>query len=164
MPESINYEKIVAQLKKELLTDCAIANRYGIILSSNIEIFPTEKVIPQKILELIGKIEPIAEELNLKQINSFAFEAKDFNFLFTFSKELILISKVDLNINLAKFMPSIRAFTLKLSDIKQEQEIKSFSMFDFSNDIAKIEATLKKETINKEKFSVIKDLIKYISS
>jgi len=109
MSESINYEKIVTQLKKELMTDCAIANRYGIILSSNIDIFPKEKIIPQKILELIGKIDPIAEELNLEQINSFAFEAKEFNFLFTFSKELILISKVDLNINLAKFMPSIRA-------------------------------------------------------
>ena len=164
MSELINYDKIVAQLKKELMTDCAIANRYGIILSSNIDIFPKEKVIPQKILELIGKIEPIAEELNLNQINSFAFEAGDFNFLFTFSMELILISKVDLNINLAKFMPSIRAFTQKLSDIKQEKEIKNFSIFDFSNDIAKIEATLKKESINKEKYSVIKDLIKYISS
>ena len=164
MSESINYEKIVTQLKKELMTDCAIANRYGIILSSNIDIFPKKKIIPQKILELISKIEPIAEELNLKQINSFAFEAKEFNFLFTFSKQLILISKVDLNINLAKFMPSIRTFTQKLSDVKQEQEIKDFSIFDFSNDIAKIETTIKKESINKEKYAIIKDLIKYISS
>jgi len=164
MSESINYEKIVTQLKKELMTDCAIANRYGIILSSNIDIFPKEKIIPQKILELIGKIDPIAEELNLEQINSFAFEAKEFNFLFTFSKELILISKVDLNINLAKFMPSIRAFTQKLSDVKQELDIKNFSIFDFSNDIAKIETTIKKESINKEKYAIIKDLIKYISS
>ena len=164
MSESINYEKIVTQLKKELMTDCAIANRYGIILSSNIDIFPKEKIIPQKILELIGKIEPIAEELNLTQINSFAFEAEEFNFLFTFSKELILISKVDLNINLAKFMPSIRVFTQRLSDVKQDQEIKNFSIFDFSNDIAKIETTLKKESISKEKYAIIKDLIKYISS
>ena len=161
----INYEDIISQLKNELKTDCAIANRYGIILSSNIEIFPKEKVIPQKILDLITKREAIAEELNLKnQISSFAFETEEFNFLFTFSKELIIISKVNLDINLAQFMPSIRVVAQKLSDIKQDQEIKNFSIFDFSKDIAKIETTLEKETVNKEKYSIIKDIIKYISS
>ena len=168
--EKINYEDIVSQLKNELKTDCAIANRYGIILSSNIDTFPKEKVIPQKILELIIRREAIAEELNLKnQISSFAFETEEFNFLFTFSKELILISKVNLNINLAQFMPSIRVVAQKLSEIKQEQEVKNFSVFDFSKDIAKIETalekeTLEKETISKDKYSIIKDLIKYISS
>ena len=164
MSERINYENIVAQLKKELNTDCAIANRYGIVLSSNIDRFPKEKIIPQKILELIGKREAIAEELSLKKINSFAFESEDCNYLFTFSMELILISKVDLAVNLAKFMPSVRTFTQKLSDIKQEQEIKSFSPFDFSKDIAKIESTIEKETIDKKKYLIIKELIKYIST
>ena len=60
-------------------------------------------------------------------------------------------------------MPSIRVFAQKLSEIK-EQEIKSFSVFDFSKDISKIESALEKETISKEKYSIIKDLIKYISS
>ena len=159
----INYEDIVSQLKKELKTDCAIANRYGIILSSNIDTLPKGKVIPQKILELIGKREAIAKELELNQISSFAFETKEFNFLFTISKELIIISKVNSNINLGQFMPSIRVFAQKLSEIK-EQEIKSFSVFDFSKDISKIESALEKETISKEKYSIIKDLIKYISS
>ena len=164
MSEKINYDDIVTQLKNELKTDCAIANRYGIILSSTIDILPKEKVIPQKIIELIGKREAIAKELNLDEISSLAFETEEFNFLFTVSKELIIISKVNLNINLAQFMPSIRIFTQKLSDIKQEQEIKSFSVFNFSKDIDKIEAALEKESISKEKYSIIKDLIKYISS
>ena len=163
MSGKINYEDIVSQLKKELKTDCAIANRYGIILSSNIDTLPKGKVIPQKILELIGKREAIAKELELNQISSFAFETKEFNFLFTISKELIIISKVNSNINLGQFMPSIRVFAQKLSEIK-EQEIKSFSVFDFSKDISKIELALEKETSSKEKYSIIKDLIKYISS
>ena len=163
--EKIDYGSILSQLKTELKTDCAIANRYGIILSSNIDIFPKEKLIPQKILELILKRDAIAKELNLKnQINSFAFETEEFNFLFTFTKELILISKVNLDINLAQFMHSIRVVAQKLSEIKEEQEIKEFSVFDFSKDIAKIETTLEKETYNKEKYSIIKDIIKYISS
>ena len=167
--EKINYSDIVSQLKQQLKSDCAIANRYGIILSSNIDIFPKEKLIPQKILELILKREAIAEELNLKnQISSFAFETEEFNFLFTFTKELILISKVNLDINLAQFMQSIRVVAQKLSEIKQEQEIKDFTVFDFSKDISKIETTLEKEMIRKDKYSdkysIIKDIIKYISS
>lgn len=163
--EKIDYGSILSQLKNELKTDCAIANRYGIILSSNIDIFPKEKLIPQKILELILKREAIAEELNLKKpISSFAFETEEFNFLFTISEELILISKVNLDINLAQFMLNIRVVAQKLSEIKQELEIKNFSIFDFSKDIAKIETTLEKETFNKEKYSIIKDIIKYISS
>jgi hypothetical protein len=162
---SVNYEEVVSQLKAELNTDCAISNRYGIILSSLIKEFAKGKIIPQKILELISEKEQIAEELNLSQINSFALEAKDYNYLFTFSEELILISRVPLNINLAKFMPSIRALTQKLSKSHQEQEsgIKEFSVFDFSKDITKIESALTDEDFDKDKYAVIKDLIKFIS-
>jgi len=160
-----NYEEVVSQLKSELNTDCAISNRYGIILASLIKEFAKGKIIPQKILELISEKEQIAEELNLKQINSFALESMDYNYLFSFSEELILISRVPLNVNLAKFMPSIRTLTLKLSKSYQEQEggIKEFSVFDFSKDITKIESALKEEDINKKKYAIIKDLIKFIS-
>ena len=61
-------------------------------------------------------------------------------------------------------MHSIRVVAQKLSEIKQELEIKDFSVFDFSKDIAKIETTLEKETIREDKYSIIKDIIKYISS
>ncbi|MFX1258457.1 MAG: hypothetical protein ACFFAN_11395 [Promethearchaeota archaeon] len=162
----INYDKIVKQLKLELKTDSAIANRYGIVLASSIKNLNFNKgnVIPQKILELIMNRNEIARELDLNQINSFALEAQDYNYLFTFSEKLILISKVGLNLNLAQFMPSIRVFTQKLSNtFKEQEEVKEFSIFDFSKEISKIESTLNQEDDSKEKYSIIKELIKYIS-
>ena len=165
MPE-INYEVIVSQLKEELDTNCAISNKYGIVLSSNIKEFAEGNVIPQKILELISSRTSIAEELRLNEISSFALETQEYNYLFTFSENLILISKVDLSINLAKFMPSLRIFIEKLSKSYREQEdglIQQFSLFDFSKEIEKIEALMEMESFNKEKYSIIKELVNYIS-
>ncbi|MHA1488018.1 MAG: hypothetical protein ACTSSC_12725 [Promethearchaeota archaeon] len=51
----INYDKIITQLKTELNSECAIANKYGIILASNIKEFFKGKVIPHKILSVILK-------------------------------------------------------------------------------------------------------------
>lgn len=161
--DEINYEEIISQLKSDLNAECAIANSYGIILSSLIKEFAKGKVIPQAILSLIANSKEIANELNMKKINSFALEAQKNNYLFTFSNELILISKLDLNVNLAKFMPSISIFLKKLNESIGEEEIKKFSVFDFSKEIAKIEETLEEEKIKKDKYSIIKDLVKYIS-
>ena len=159
----INYDEITSQLKFELNTDCAIANRYGIVLSSLIKEFAKGKVIPHKILELILDRQEIADDLNLNRINSFALEAQEYNYLFSFSEELILISKLPLDLNLSKFMPSISVFLEKLSKESKEQKIKEFSIFDFSTEIGKIEEALAQESNAKEKFEIIKDLIKYIS-
>jgi hypothetical protein len=159
----IKYEEIIAQLKSELNAECAIANKYGIILGSLIKEFAKGKVIPQGILSLISNSREIANELNLNKINSFALEAHEYNYLFTFSEELILISKLNLNVNLAKFMPSISLFLKKLSLSSKEQDIKEFSVFDFSKEISKIVETLEGEKIRKDKYSIIKDLVKYIS-
>ncbi|MHA1436468.1 MAG: hypothetical protein ACTSPD_02730 [Promethearchaeota archaeon] len=159
----LNYDSIIAQLKSELNTECAIANKYGIVLASLIKEFAKNKIIPQKILELILSRQEIADELNLNQINSFALEAQENNYLFTFSEELILISKLNLSVNLAKFMPSIRIFTQKLSESSKEDDIQEFSLFDFSKETNKIEKTLQEESVNKDKYSIIKELIKYIS-
>jgi hypothetical protein len=161
--EQINYEEIISQLKSDLNAECAIANKYGIILGSLIKEFAKGKVIHQAILSLIANSKEIANELNLKKINSFAVEAQKYNYLFTFSEELILISKLNLDVNLAKFMPSISLFLKKLSESITEDEIKKFSMFDFSKEIAKIEETLEEEKVRKDKYSIIKDLVKYIS-
>jgi len=160
----INYEEIISQLKSDLNTESAIANKYGIILGSAIKEFAKGKVIPQAILSLISNSKEIANELNLKDINSFALEAQKYNYLFTFSEELILISKLDLNVNLAKFMPSISVFLKKLSESISEEDIKKFSIFDFSKEIAKIEEILEREKVRKDKYSIIKDLVKYISN
>lgn len=160
----IKYEEIISQLKSDLNAECAIANKYGIILGSLIKEFAKGKVIPQGILSLISNSKEIANELKLNKINSFALEAQEYNYLFTFSKELILISKLDLNVNLAKFMPSISVFLKKLSTSVKEGEVKEFSIFDFSKEISKIEDTIEREKIRKDKYSIIKDLVKHISN
>lgn len=162
--KQVKYEEIISQLKSELNAECAIANKYGIILGSLIKEFGKGKVIPQGILSLISNSKEIANELNLNKINSFALEAQEYNYLFTFSEELILISKLDLNVNLAKFMPSISVFLKKLSLSVKEEEIKKFSLFDFSKEVSKIEEILEREKIRKDKYSIIKDLVKYISN
>lgn len=160
----IKYEEIISQLKSDLNAECAIANKYGIILGSLIKEFAKGKVIPQAILSLISDSKEIANELKLNKINSFALEAQEYNYLFTFSEELILISKLDLNVNLAKFMPSISVFLKKLSASVKEGEVKEFSIFDFSKEVTKIEDTLEREKIRKDKYSIIKDLVKHISN
>ncbi|TXT53281.1 MAG: hypothetical protein BAJALOKI2v1_1080009 [Promethearchaeota archaeon] len=161
--EEINYEDVISQLKSELNTQAAIANNYGIVLASGIDEFAEGKIIPQKILEVINAREKVAEELNLETINSFALEAEENNYLFTFSKNLILISKLDLEVNLAKFMPSVRAFVKNLSKKSKKDEIKEFTYFDFKKEISKIEKGFQKESMDEKKYSIIKDLIKYIS-
>ena len=160
----INYDDLISQLKKEINSECAIANRYGIILGSIIKEFAKGNVIPQKILSLILNSRDIAKELNLNRINSFAIEAQEYNYLFTFNKDLILISKVDLDVNLAKFMPSISVFLKKLSETIMDIEIKEFSIFDFSKEINKIKEIIKKDKARDKKYSIIKELVKYISN
>ena len=161
--KQINYDEIISQLKAELNSECAIANIYGIILASNIKEFSKGKVIPHKILSLISNSKDIADELNLNRINSFALEAQEYNYLFTFSDELILISKLNLNMNLAKYMPSISVFLKKLNEKYKEQEITEFSKFDFSKEIQKIEDTFKEKKGSDKKYSIIKDLVKHIA-
>ena len=160
----INYEEIIAQLKSDLNAECAIANKYGIILGTKIKELSKGKVIPQKILSLISNSKEIANELNLDKINSFAIEAQENNYLFSFSEKLILISKLDLSVNLAKFMPSISVFLQKLSESSKDDEIKEFSIFSFSKELSRMEDTLKQEEIKKEKYSIIKDLVRHVSS
>jgi hypothetical protein len=161
--KQINYEEIISQLKTELNSECAIANIYGIVLASNIKEFFKGKVIPHKILSLIANSKGIADELNLNKINSIAIEAQEYNYLFTFSEELILISKLGLNMNLAKYMPSISVFLKKLNQKYKEQEITEFSLFDFSKEIKKIEDTFQDKNIGGKKYTIIKDLVKYIA-
>ena len=162
--KQINYDEIISQLKREINSECAIANRYGIVMGSLIKEFAIGKVIPQRILSLISNAQNIAKELNLNRINSFAIEAQEYNYLFTFNEELILISKLNLDVNLAKFMPSISVFLKKLSERSKDIEINEFSIFDFSKEISKIQDTLKEEKIKDKKYSIIKDLVKFISN
>ena len=161
--KQINYDEIIKQLKGDLNSECAIANIYGIVLASNIKEFSKGKIIPHKILSLIGSSKDIADELKLNKINSFALEAQEYNYLFTFSDELILISKLGLSMNLAKYMPSISVFLKKLSEKHKTQEVSEFSVFDFSKEIQKIQETYQDKKSNDKKYSIIKDLVKHIT-
>ena len=163
--KEIDYDQIIEQLKSELNSQCAIANRYGIVLASLLDEFAKGKLVPHKILELIDKRQEIADELSINRITSFAVESQEHNFIFTFSKKLILVSKLDLNVSLAKFMPSISSFLKNLDKNYGEFEtIKEFSVFDFSKEISKLKSTLENNEDKGKKYSIIKDLIKHISN
>ena len=163
--KEINYDQIIEQLKSELNSQCAIANRYGIVLGSSINEFAKGKLVPHKLLELIDTRQEVADELNLNRITSFALESQEHNYIFTFSQKLILVSKLDLNVNLAKFMPSISAFLKNLDKNYGGQEaIKEFTAFDFSKEITKLKSTLVSDEEKGKKYSIIKELIKHISN
>lgn len=158
-----NYDQIVSDLKKDLDSESAIANKYGVVLASKIKEFSKAKIIPQKILSVIANSQDIAKELGLKQINSFAVETEKYIYLFTFSSGLILISKLKLDVNLATFMPNLSTFLNKLSENLKEEEIKQFSVFDFKKEIQNIEETIEKDESKEKKYSIIKDLVNYIT-
>ena len=73
-----DYDQIVSELKKELDSESAIANRYGLVLASKIKEFSKATIIPQKILSVISNSQDIAKTLGLKQINSFALETENY--------------------------------------------------------------------------------------
>ena len=101
----------------------------------------------------------------MNQITSFALESQEHNYIFTFSQKLILVSKLDLNVNLAKFMPSISSFLKNLDkNCGTYEGINEFSAFDFSKEITKLKATLVIDEEKGKKYSIIKDLIKHISN
>ncbi|MBN1800213.1 MAG: hypothetical protein JW891_01825 [Candidatus Lokiarchaeota archaeon] len=160
----INYEEIVDQLKSELDSECAIADKHGVVLASRIKEFSIGKIVPHSILELIAKHYEISKELNLKKVTSFAVASEDQFYLFTFSEKLILISKLDKEVNLIKFMPNISVFLQHIESKFVIQELKDFTRFDFSEEIEKMKDTFKTDDAKEKKYSIIKALIKYISN
>ena len=54
-----DYEQIISELKKELDSESAIANKYGLVLASKIKEFSKAKIIPQKILSVISNSQDI---------------------------------------------------------------------------------------------------------
>ncbi len=162
--EDIDFDELIAQLKSELNTECAIANKYGIVLGTLIKEFSKGKIVPNHILDFINNSNEIASELGLQKIDFFTLASEKQNYLFSFSNKLILISKLDLSVNISKLMPGIKLFLDKLETKIIEKELKTFTLFDFTPDIEKIENTLKDEENKEKKYSIIKDLIKYISN
>lgn len=157
------FEDIIKEITKKLNTPCCLTNKYGIILASTIKEFPKSKIIPPKILKLMANRQKIAESLNLEKIESFIIETKEFFYVFSFNKELILISKLKLDIDLTKFTKNISTFLESLIKKIHQLEEPVVSRFDFSEEIKQMENSLNKTNKNEGKYSIIKELVRFIS-
>ncbi|TXT62369.1 MAG: hypothetical protein BAJALOKI1v1_960004 [Promethearchaeota archaeon] len=157
------YEGVIKELTKELKTQCCLVNQYGIILGSSIKEFPKDSVLHPKILKLVANRKNVAKSLDLESIKSFILESKDFFYVFNFSNDLILISKLTSDIDLTKYSKNINAFLARLVNKIHQLEEPDVSSFDFSEEITQMEHSIQNRINNKEKYSVIKDLVKYIS-
>lgn len=158
-----DYNQFISQLKNELNASTALANKYGIILASNLEEFKAGKVISQNLLEFILDREQIENEIKNESINSFILESLNFNYIFIIEDFFILICKLELNTNLANFSKKANLLLKLINDKEREMEVNTFSIYDFSKEISKIEVTLNETKSNAKKYDIIKDLIKYIS-
>ncbi len=159
-----DYKGIISQLEKELNSNCALTNNYGIILGSNIEEFVANTVLPQNLLEFITNRNNIETEIKNQQIISFILEFQRNHFVFTFRENFILISKVAININLAEFSKKADQSLKIINEKAKEAEMNKFSLFNFSKEISQIESTLKNDAVfNDQKYDIIKELIKFVS-
>ena len=156
-------EGIIEEITKKLKTQCCLINKYGIILASTINEFPKNKIISPKILKIISNRQEYAEALKIDKIESFIIETKEFYYLFSFNKELILISKLNLDIDLTKFTKNIGTFLESLIKKIHQLEEPSVSSFDFSDEIKQMENSLNKTNKTEEKYSIIKELVRYLS-
>ncbi len=164
MSEEDKYSKIVKQIKSELKTNTLIANKYGIILSSEIEDLHKGKIIPPEILDLINQREIFAKSLKLRNIDSITLESEQFFFLITKTSELILLAQLKKSVDLSNLIPNVKKFLEKLAkSISKKLKIDEFTKFEFVKEIIKLDDSLKTDEERQQKFKIIKDLIKYIS-
>jgi len=164
MSEEDKYSKIVKQIKSELETNTLIANKYGVILGSEIEDLNKGKIIPPEILDLINQRVKFAKSLKLKEIYSITLESEKDFFLITKTSELILLAQLKKSVDLSQLIPSVKKFLEKLAaGIAKKLEIDEFTKFGFVKEIIKLDDSLKTDEERRLKFNIIKDLIKYIS-
>ncbi|MHA1341580.1 MAG: hypothetical protein ACTSRZ_16760 [Promethearchaeota archaeon] len=162
---AINIEEIGQQLREALNTDIAIIDKYGFILFSTLEDFGKGSLISPTILDFINARKQIAKEINIQEVDSVIICSQTHRYVFTFGKELILMSKVSDNIELNQFLPSIQRLVSMLDmgqKIEQNEEIIEINL---SNIINAIESRNKELLESKtERFSIVKEIIKQISS
>jgi hypothetical protein len=163
MSEETQYSNVVNQIKAELKTNTLIANKYGIILGSEIPELEIGKVIPPDILDLINKRERLAKSLNLKFIDSISLESENHYLLITSNEKLILMAQLDKKIDLSNFIPSLKTFLVNLAKERIKKAETEFSDFDFEKEIKRLEESLVLNDDKKVKFNIIKELINYIS-
>ncbi|MHA1724736.1 MAG: hypothetical protein ACTSXH_07825 [Promethearchaeota archaeon] len=157
------YNAFISKIKQELNADCAIANKYGIILASNMEEYSPNKIISLNLLDLILEHEHIESDLNNKEIKSIILQTTDFNHVFLYNNDFILISKFPLTLNTLEFSNRASNFLIEISDNLKKSEMGKFTEFDFSKEVSKIKETLEDVRFKTKKYDIIKDLIKSIS-
>jgi len=161
----MNIEEIGNQLKDALDTDIAIIDKYGFILYSNLTEFTKGSLISHQILDFINAKTEVSKDLKVKEIDSIIINSGQFRYIFTFGKELILMSKIVDKIDLNQFLPSVKRLISMLDMKKEINDEQKFTNIDLNNIIQLIEERNKKlEKQKSEKFSVFKDIIKQISS
>ncbi len=158
-----NFNVLVSQLKEKLDIESAIINKYGIVLESILKQFPKDSMVPQKILDLIQERDAIADSLKVDTIESLVIGTVNFYFLFTISKDIILISKLDLDKDLAKFIPNISRFLQNFIEKIYGFEKPEFARFSFSKEIEDMEQSINNDQPYEGKYSIVKELVKYIS-
>jgi len=163
MSEETRYSEVVNQIKSELKTNTLIANKYGIILGSEIQDLEKGKVVPSEILGLLNRREELAKSLNLKKIDTITLESENFYLLINSNDKLILMAQLDKKIDFSNFIPSLKSFLINLAKESGKKAEAEFSDFDFTKEINRLEESLVLDEEKKLKFNIIKELINYIS-
>lgn len=158
-----NFNVIVSQLKEKLGIESAIVNKYGIVLESILTPFPKDSLIPPRILQLIQDQKEIGKSFGVQNIKSVVVETKDYFYLITLNKEIILISKLSLDKDLTKFIPNISKFLENFIEKAQQLEKPEFGSFTFSKEIEEIKKSMDTTESYEEKYSILKELVKYMS-
>lgn len=158
-----NFDVIVSQLNEKLGIESAIINKYGIVLESMLEPFPRDSLIHPKLLEMIQDKRAVGEAFNSEIVQSFVIETKTYYYLFTLSNNIVLLSKLGLEKDLAKFIPNISQFLENFLKKTQKLEKTEFDDYTFSQEIEEIEKSIDNPPTYEEKYSILKDLVKYMS-
>ncbi|MBN2154602.1 MAG: hypothetical protein JW776_00975 [Candidatus Lokiarchaeota archaeon] len=161
---SVNIEEIGKQLKESLNTDVAIIDKYGFILSSSLIDFKKGGVLSTTLLDFINARSRVALELNSEEINSLVLTISGTNFVFTYGKQLFIMTKIPDHVDLSEFLPSINRFITILDKSSSSIEIEDFKEFDISDELIKIEKEIEDETTrNEKKYVIFTDIVKHIN-
>ena len=164
MVERIDYIKdLCKQLKDTLHADIAILDKFGFILSSYIEEFKEGDVISPSLLNFFSSKEKVAMELNSQKISSILLYSEEThaNLVFTFGKQLILMSKLEKHVDLDEYLPSINRFLVIIDKEAVVKPLTDFIKIDTSKDNEYISTRLEDEEKDREgKFKIFKDIVR----
>ena len=158
-----NFNVIVSQLKEKLGIESAIINNYGIVLESLLEPFPKDSLIPPKVLQIIQDQKEIGEAFQVKKIRSFVIETKNNYYLLTMSKNIVRLSILRLDKDSPKFITNISQFLENFIEKTKKKKKPEFGSFTFSKEIEEIEQSIDKTETYEDKYSILKELVKYMS-